>query len=183
MARIRRLAFGEIDPRLQTALQSRVNRLGYLGEFFAVAAHQPSALLAFNDFTESLKDALPAEIVQVVALAVAAATGNEYERCQHEQLATRLGFSDDWIAAAIGAGSDQPLSGCAKSVRNLAVAMNADHGRNTEAQLAAVREETDEATTVGVLLLIGRYLAHAAVSNALEFCSPVPPVLTKPVAS
>jgi len=33
-------------------LRPRVERLGYLGEFFRYTAHQPQALISFLDFTE-----------------------------------------------------------------------------------------------------------------------------------
>jgi len=178
---IRRFGFEELDPRLRAALQARVDRLGYLGEFFAVAAHQPDALLGFNAFTESLKQALPDELAQVVALTVAAEAGNGYERCQHEQLAERLGFSHEWIAAAIGSRNSTPLSEPARRARLLAVAMLADHGHGVDAQITALRESADDGTVVAVLLLVGRYVAHAVVSNALGLRPPVPPVLTEPV--
>jgi alkylhydroperoxidase family enzyme len=73
-------------------LGPRSDAWGYLGEFFAVAGHQPAALLAFHEFTEALKRALPPELTEVVALTTATELGNDYERSQHERLSVNLGF-------------------------------------------------------------------------------------------
>ena len=86
-ARIPRLALDELEPALADKLRARVARLGYLGEFFSCAGHQPAALAGFVDFTEALKDALPERLTQLCALSVAGELGNDYERNQHERLA------------------------------------------------------------------------------------------------
>src|SRR5438309_28638 len=79
-------------------------RLGYLGEFFQVAAHQPAALSAFVSFSEALKDALPWRLVEVIALTVSARTGNAYERVQHERLALTLGMRVEEARALASGG-------------------------------------------------------------------------------
>ena len=66
-------------------MRPRVERLGYLGEFFQCAANVPDALLAFDVFTAALKRALPDRVTEVVALTVATRLGNAYERHQHER--------------------------------------------------------------------------------------------------
>jgi alkylhydroperoxidase family enzyme len=181
MAReIRRLAYEDLSPELRAALASKVGRLGYLGEFFAVCGHQPEALLAFNEFTEALKRALPSELTEVVALTAASALGNDYERCQHEQLSAKLGFSTEWIAAATGQGDASALSEQARCARELVLALLAHHGHDSSAQVSEAVAILGEQSAVGVLLQAGRYAAHALVSNALEFASPVPSVLDEP---
>src|SRR5262249_13437703 len=80
-------------------LAARIKRLGYLGEFFKCAAHQPDALVSFMAFTEDLKRALPDRITEVVALTVSTVLENAYERHQHERLCLKLGFGADWIQA------------------------------------------------------------------------------------
>src|SRR5215470_7455189 len=97
--RIPRLGLDAMPPALADALRPRVQRLGYLGEFFQCAANAPDALLAFHQFTEALKAALPERVTEVVALTVATRLGNAYERHQHERLCRRLGLSDEWIRA------------------------------------------------------------------------------------
>lgn len=175
---LRRLGYEELDAPLRAALGPRVRRLGYLGEFFAVAGHQPAALLAFHEFSEALKRALPPELAEVVALTAATALGNDYERCQHERLSVTLGFDLAWIAAAEGrAGSDPTsLSDQARCVRDLVLAVLADRGHGAAAQVEAAVERLGEQQTVAVLLLIGRYVAHGFVSNTVGLTAPVPSV-------
>ena len=176
---IRRLTYDELHPELQELLRPKVERLGYLGEFFAVAGHQPAATAGFQVFTESLKEALPAELSETVALAVASALGNDYERSQHEQLASRLGFSEPWIAAAEGrsgepALSEPVLSDAAQAARTLAMTILDGMGHGARSALERLVDIAGEEVAVGVLLTVGRYVAHAVVSNTLELAAPVP---------
>ena len=90
------LNLAEMPDDLREQLSPRVRRLGYLGGFFRYCGHQPDALLHFDQFTEALMKALPADLTETAALTIATAAGNEYERAQHERLASRLGFSDAW---------------------------------------------------------------------------------------
>ena len=48
--------------------RTKVERLGYLGEFFQCGANAPDALLSFMRFTDVLGEALPKRLVEVVAL-------------------------------------------------------------------------------------------------------------------
>jgi len=177
---IPRLTHAELSPPLRDALAAKVERLGYLGEFFAVGGHQPAALLAFNQFTEALKAALPAELTEVVALTVASEWGNDYERHQHERLARTLDFDDGWIAAATGTGDPANLGDTARLARELVLAMLADRGHRAAARVAATTEALGPELTVGLLLVVGRYVAHAVVSNSLELRPPVPSVFDEP---
>ena len=88
-AGVPRLEMEELPAELAAALQPRVRRLGYLGEFFKCAAHQPKALLSFMALTDDLKEALPDQLTEVVALSVAGWMGNTYERNQHERLVSQ----------------------------------------------------------------------------------------------
>jgi alkylhydroperoxidase family enzyme len=182
LAQIRRLAFDELAPELQDALAAKVERLGYLGEFFAVCGHQPAATAAFQAFTESLKQALAPELTEVVALSVASALGNGYERTQHERLASNLGFSLDWIAAATGRGDAAVLSEDARAARRLALAVVDDYGTGAAGELERAVGVLGEARAVGVLLTVGRYVAHGAIANTLELAAPVDGVLPAPAA-
>ena len=101
-----RLSLKEMTPALQESLRPRVERLGYLGEFFQCAAHQPQALMSFMSFTEDLKQALPDNLTEVVALSVATLMGNAYERVQHERLSLKLGFSRDWVREVISSAGN-----------------------------------------------------------------------------
>jgi alkylhydroperoxidase family enzyme len=94
-----RIPFPQLPSELAELLGPRVERLGYLGEFFQVAAHQPNALGHFVRFTESLNGALPDRLMELVALSVSTRLENDYERHQHERLSLKLGFSLEWLRA------------------------------------------------------------------------------------
>ncbi|HWG64926.1 MAG TPA: carboxymuconolactone decarboxylase family protein [Streptosporangiaceae bacterium] len=173
MAEIRRLSYEELDSSLQEALRAKVERLGYLGEFFAVAGHQPAATTAFQNFTEALKAALPPELTEAVALTVASTLDNQYEQAQHERLARTLGFSVAWIEAAIGRGDPGELSEAATAARDLTRSILESYGRGAAPQLARAVDVLGEEYAVGILLTVGRYVAHAVVSNTLELSAPV----------
>jgi alkylhydroperoxidase family enzyme len=170
-----RLSFEQLTPDLQELLTPRVKRLGYLGEFYLVAGHQPEVLAHFYRFTESLKDALPWRLTEVVALSVAALTGNAYERVQHERLALRLGMERATVRglaraeAETAAGLDRAERAAARLAREMAEGP----GHTAPEALSELTESTNEPVAVGCALLAGRYLAHAAVSNAFGLRPPV----------
>ena len=166
-----------LDPALSARLTPRIERLGYLGAFFAYAAHQPAALTGFVDFTESLKDSLPDGLAEVVALAAATVHRNEYELVQHVRRARVLGFSDEWIAQATGddGGSEAPSAGLSDDeaiVRDLTLAVLRDAGHSAGSRFDEVVDRLGAETATGVLLLIGRYSAHACVANTLGLTAP-----------
>jgi hypothetical protein len=174
-----RSEWDDFTPTLQDLLRPRVERLGYLGEFFRVAAAQPDALAAFVGFTEALKDALPAELTEVIALTLAVRTGNAYERHQHERLCLALGFERSWIldVLAVSAATTGQLTDRERAVQALSLAVvdslataGAVHSR---AELADVVAMLNPDEVVAVLLTIGRYLAHSAVVQTLELVPPV----------
>jgi len=173
--RIPRLEFAQLPPALATALRSRVERLGYLGEFFKCAAHQPDALRSFMQFTDDLKVALPDDLTEVVALTVAGVMENQYERNQHERLCRTLGFSDDWIRAgnAREPDRDSALDASQRLVQRLVIAVIARHGRGVEAEFDAVAESIGAARAIAALLLIGRYVTHSLIVNTLQLAPPV----------
>ncbi|HLI41551.1 MAG TPA: hypothetical protein VKV35_07895 [Streptosporangiaceae bacterium] len=167
------LELAGLPGELRQQLSPRVRRLGYLGDFFRYCGHQPEALLHFDKFTEALKQALPADLTETVALTVAAAAGNDYERAQHERLAARLGFSGSWIASLTGAEPQPPgLSAGQLAARALALAMLGRDWERAESSLARLAARIGQQQAVGVLMLAGRYLAHAAISNTLHLAVP-----------
>lgn len=169
-----------MDEDLRGLLTPRVERLGYLGEFFQLAAHQPAALSGFVRFTEALKGALPWRLVETVALTVAAQTGNEYELVQHEILAARLGMSGREISALVAASvTAPPFAPEEVTAAGLARKVVSATGHGCDGLVAQLEDEIGTATAVGCLLLCGRYLAHAAISNAWRL--PPPPVV-RPVS-
>lgn len=165
---IRRIGFDELDPALRDALRARVERLGYLGEFFQCAAHQPDALVSLNALTEQLRGALPDNAAEVVALTVATVTGNDYERHQHERLSLKLGFGEEWIRRVIALDADE------RDVQQAVLVLLEDRGRGAGPLIDALAEAHGDAFAVAVLLLTGRYLMHSTVVNALGLVPPVP---------
>lgn len=168
---IRRIVFDELRPDLREVLRARVERLGYLGEFFQVAAHQPDALVSLNALTEQLRGALPDDAAEIVALTVATVTGNDYERHQHERLSLKLGFDETWIERVIA------LADGSKTQQTV-LALLDDRGRGAGPLLDELAEEQGDEFAVAVLLLTGRYLMHSTVVNALGLAPPVASPLT-----
>jgi alkylhydroperoxidase family enzyme len=170
----------EMAPALQERLRPRVERLGYLGEFFRCAAHQPRALESFLAFTEDLKEALPLELTELVALTVAARMDNAYERVQHERLSLKLGFGEAWIRNVLALRpTPSPLPEPQRLVQELVIAMIERNGHGTTRELAAVVRSIGHTQAVAVLLLVGRYVTHALFVNALELKPPVPSIFEK----
>lgn len=175
MADIPRLSFDELPEKLRAELDAKVRRLGYLGEFFQVAAHQPDALFHFNRFTETLKEALPQNLVELLALTISSWSGNAYERVQHERLALKLGLAEEWIREVERLEPDAArlLSGEEKAVQRLALAMAKSQGRDARSASEACANFCEPARLVAIMLTVGRYLAHSAVCNTLRFVPPV----------
>jgi alkylhydroperoxidase family enzyme len=174
---IRLLDFEALPPRLQARFAPRVERLGYLGDFFRVAAHQPAVLAAFGDFTDAGKAALPDDVVELVALTCATVAGNDYERHQHEQLCVRLGLGREWVAAVERLAPDEaPLTQAQRAVQRYVIAALADHGRGAGPALGAMAEAVGEAAAVAVMLVCGRYVAHALLVNSCGIAAPVPSI-------
>jgi alkylhydroperoxidase family enzyme len=167
------IRFEELGGELQVLLAPRVERLGYLGEFFQLAAHQPEALVGFVRFSEALKAALPWRLVEIAALTVAGETENDYERVQHERLALKLGMSEEDLGAVLAREVSPPrFSPAEVATEELALNCARRVGRDGEAAFVALREATDQETAVGVLLVCSRYLAHANFVNTLNMGVP-----------
>jgi alkylhydroperoxidase family enzyme len=163
----------DLPDELRRQLTPRVQRLGYLGDFFRYCGHQPDALLHFHQFTEALKEALPADLTETVALTVAATTGNDYERVQHERLSRKLGFTGEWVASVV---SPEPapagLSSEQLRARALALAMIDRDWDRAQSRFAELAARAGQQQAIGVLMLAARYLAHSAISNTLHFAAP-----------
>ena len=180
--RIPRTPLESLPPDLAEALQPRVERLGYLGEFFQVAAQQPRALRSFMQLTDDLKEALPDDVTEVVALTVAGVYGNTYERHQHERLCRKLGFGDDWIRAANALDPERaaPLTPAQRSAQRLTLVLLARRGRDVDGELEDLIEAIGAAAATAVLLLVGRYVTHSLFVNALGLVPPVASIFEDP---
>lgn len=165
----------EMRPDVAEMLRPRVERLGYLGEFFRCAAHQPAALMSFMAFTEDLKRALPDRITETVALTVSTELANAYERHQHERLCLKLGFDAAWIRAveAREPAKATGLEDVDRRVQALALAVVRRSGHDTSGELEQVVQAIGHEQAIAVLMLIGRYVTHALMVNSLELAPPV----------
>ena len=177
---IPRLSFSELDPQLAETLRPKIERLNYLGEFFQCTGHQPRALMSFYSLTEDLKDALPDNLTELVALTIAAKMKNAYERVQHERLALKLGFSEAWVREVISleAKNTGKLSPEELLVQKFVIVVLERDGHDTTAKFESVIEAIGYKDAVAVLMLIGRYVMHALIANCLELEPPV----TSPLA-
>jgi hypothetical protein len=156
---IPRISHEELPDELASFLKLRVERLGYLGEFFQCMAHH----------------ALPGNLTEVVSLTIARLMDNAYERVQHERLSLKLGLSKEWILGIRRVTPDAALelSEEEREVQRLAIALVERNGHNTNAELETVIRLIGVPRTIAVLMLVGRYMSHALIVNALNLAPPV----------
>jgi alkylhydroperoxidase family enzyme len=171
-AAIPRIEADALPNDVKTMLRPRIERLGYLGEFFKCAAHQPAALVSFMAFTEDLKRALPDRITELVALTVSTELGNAYERNQHERLSMKLGFGETWVRG-VEALNPSGLPDVDRVVQELTLSVVRRRGHDTTCELEAAVAAIGHEQAIAVLMLIGRYVTHALIVNALELKPPV----------
>jgi alkylhydroperoxidase family enzyme len=176
--KIPRLEMAELAPNVQEMLGARVKRLGYLGEFFKCSGHNPDVLVSFMEMTEALKHALPDRLTEVGSLTVAGMMGNAYERNQHERLSEKLGFGRDWVAAVNRLEPDEPgpMTEDERAVQRLALGLVQRRGHGVQKELDAVIAGIGTQQAMAMLFLIGRYVMHAYVVNALNLAPPVPSI-------
>jgi hypothetical protein len=175
---VKRLDFDDLAPEVADRLRDRVKRLGYLGEFFRCTAHQPRALAAFIDFTESGKGALDNRLVEVIALTVAGWMSNAYERHQHERLSVRLGFGREWVESVNRLKPDESsvLQGEERRMQRLVLTILETRGKGAGALFEQAVAEFGQESAVAVLMVIGRYVTHALIVNTLALAPPVPSI-------
>lgn len=176
--KITRLEFDQLAPRVQDVLRARVERLGYLGEFFKCSGHQPDILAPFMEMTEALKKALPDRLTEVGALTVATLMGNKYELHQHERLSRKLGFGEAWVAAVeqIKPDTAPEMSDAERATQRLVVALLERKGKGVKPELEALIDQIGPEQAVAVMFLAGRYITHALIVNGLELAPPVPSI-------
>lgn len=175
MTSLQRYDFDDLNPELAGMLGAKYERLGYLGEFFQVAAAQPDALAGFVRFSDSLKAALPNDLTEVIALTIAAETDNSYERDQHERLSLKQGHSKEWVLDVERRAPDTStqLDERQLAVQRLVLSMIRDFGRGASTHLKALSGHLQGDEIVAVMLMACRYIGHTSVVNALELTSPV----------
>jgi alkylhydroperoxidase family enzyme len=175
---IPRLAYEELPPEVADALRDKVQRLGYLGEFFQCGAHQPGTLAAFIEFTDQGRAALGPRLTEVVALTASTHLGSDYEKHQHERLSVRLGYGRDWVAAVerLDPASATELSQEDRDVQQLALEALRRIGRGSGPDVARFSATYGPERAVATLFVTARYLAHGMLGHAFELTPPVPSV-------
>ncbi|HEV2271183.1 MAG TPA: hypothetical protein VGR92_17150 [Steroidobacteraceae bacterium] len=173
-----RIEYADLPPALAATLEPRVKRLGYLGEFFKCAAHQPGGLAAFIEFTEASQEGLSKRVIEVIALTCTIRMGNSYERNQHERLCVRLGFGRDWVAAvnALQPEADSLLTAEERSVQRLALTVIETQGRSAGGLFEEVVQRLGPRLAMATLMVIARSVAHGLIANTLALEPPVPSI-------
>lgn len=176
--RIPRLEMDDLEPRLRETLRPRVERLGYLGEFFKCTGHAPDVLRYFMEMTESLKKAVPDRVTEAVSLTVAVKTGNDYERNQHERLCLKLGFGHDWVRAVerLDPAQQEILSEAERAAQAYTLAAMDRFGRDCTSEFDRLLDTLEVPEAVGVMLLVGRYITHSIAVNTLALTPPKPSI-------
>ncbi|MEE8623497.1 MAG: hypothetical protein V3T27_06390 [Alphaproteobacteria bacterium] len=174
-ALVPRLEFEELTPELKEMFRPRLERLGYLGEFFKCMSHQPRTMMGFYTITESLKGALPDNFTQIVCLSVSSRLGNLYEQYQNERLSRKLGFSDAWIREAVTPATDDDsvFGEQERLVQMFAIAAALRYGKGVTEEFENLVKAIGAEQAIGVLWLVGRTVTHALISNALRLEPPV----------
>ncbi len=173
-----RVEWEDFPDSVASRLAPRVKRLGYLGEFFKCTVHQPEALAAFIDFTETGKGSLPHRLVEVIALTCANWMKNSYERNQHERLSVRSGFGRDWVAAvdALAPESQTAMSAEERRLQRLVLTILESRGTAAQEPFKVCVAELGVEQAMAVLMVIGRYVVHALIVNTLALEPPVPSI-------
>ncbi len=177
-AKIARLEFDQLDPRLAALLEPRVKRLNYLGEFFRVMGHAPDILVPFIEMTEALKHELPQNLTEVGALTVAGFMDNAYERNQHERLAEKLGFARDWIREvnALEPDATKSLDDDEKLAQRFALAALGRDWAAAQDLFDRLVDAIGDKPAIAYLMLVGRYACHAVIVNSLGLKPPAPSI-------
>ncbi|AHH19917.1 hypothetical protein NONO_c51330 [Nocardia nova SH22a] len=173
------LGFDELTSESRELLRGRYERLGYLGDVFGVLGNNDGALRSFVAFADSSAKAADSNIREVVALAVAAATGAEPELFQHEHRALRLGFTREAIAAVESLDPNHPdLPADAAVVQAASTAAARGEWKQARESLAQLVSEAGADHAVGVLLQIGYYLMATSMGHILGLGAPVSSIFT-----
>jgi AhpD family alkylhydroperoxidase len=134
---------------------------------FRMVAHSPDALRPFLRYGGALLAELDLDPVlrELAILRVAALTGCDYERIQHEQIATAVGCSPDQAAAASDVG--RRTDGDAGAVLAFVDEAVGEHAVGTET-LARVEAALGPSAVVELLLVVGHYLGIAILAQSVD---------------
>ncbi|QBJ97744.1 hypothetical protein ERC79_18720 [Rhodococcus sp. ABRD24] len=173
------LEFDELTPESQDLLRPRYERLGYLGDVFAILGNNDGALRSFVGFADSSAAPVDQNVREIVALAVAAATNAEPELFQHEHRALRLSFTREEIAAVESLDPHHPdLPAGAAAVQVVSAAAARGEWEQARESLARLSAEAGADQAAGVLLQIGYYIMATSIGHVLGLAAPVKSIFT-----
>jgi hypothetical protein len=91
-------------------------------------------------------------------------------------LSLKLGFGENWLREVLTLKADGTGRMSEKEVliQRLAMAAINRKGHHITAELEPVIRSVGPAMSIAVLMLVGRYLSHAIIANALDLAPPVP---------
>lgn len=177
-SRVPRIEFNDLEPELQELLRARVERLGYLGEFFRASAHVADGLSHFIRFTESIKGNVPKNLTEVAILTVASAKKNAYELHQHERLCVRSGFDKEWIAEVeqCEPHAAKKMNQTEVLIQKYVLAVLENDADVASQNLNLIASAFDNQTAVSLMMIVGRYVAHSGMIISLGIGPIVPSI-------
>ncbi len=172
------VAYENMKSSLKEAFRARVERLGYLGDFYRCSAYQPEALAHFDSFTNAAKTSIEPKLVELIALTVASRFEVAYERNQHERLSVRLGYGRAWVRdiVALDPNASHHLDSSERDLQHWLLAAIERHGRDSDGEAAAFFADMPPNQVVGIMFVAMRFIAHAFAVNMLGLISPVPSI-------
>jgi uncharacterized peroxidase-related enzyme len=152
--------FSTIDPNVATGkakelLDAVHGKLGVVPNMMRTMAHAPAVLEAYLSFSGALaKGSFSPKLREAIALAVGQANSCQYCVSAHTLIGQKAGLkTDEVVAARHGVASDERTT----AVLKLALAINNNQGRPTDADLSTARaaglSDSDIIETVGNVAL------------------------------
>lgn len=174
---LQRLGFGDLSDEAAALLRSRFDRLGYLGDVFAVLSNNDTAVRSFVTFADGSGSAVTAIDREIAALSISAASGAKSEQFPHEHRALAIGMAPKTVAAIVSLDPTHPeLEPAAAQIIRLSVAaIGKDWGEATDVLATIARDRGDD-VAAGLLLQIGYYMMATTVGHVLQLESPVPSI-------
>jgi len=142
---------------------------------FRMIGHAETALLSWLGLGGALLSSLSLDPVlrELVILQVAACTGCDYERVQHEAIAAGVGVPAEAVAAVADGQLDSPLLTSHAAVLRVVEELVHTH-TTSEARMHLLRAQLGDRASVELLLVVGFYLGVALLAAAVEL-DPDPP--------
>ena len=128
--------------------------------------------------TETAKAPLEKNLVEIIALSIASRKRNAYELHQHERLSIRLGFGREWVAEVERNHPEEAalLTDTEKLVQRFVLAAIDERTVAAQDLFSQVTEQFGYQQSIAILMVIGRYAAHAVMVASLGIAPPVPSI-------